>query len=252
MLQKLMFHGAPVLVTGAGAGIGEACCFALAELGARVLAVECREEALAKLSAALGEACEPHLVDVSREDEVVRLHREVSARHPHLKALLNIVGTNHGARIVDLATEDWNRLLTVNLTSMFWMCRTFIPMLKLAPGGGAILNMASSLGVIGMPKMPVYCATKGAVMSLTRNLAVDYGRENIRVNAICPGTTTSPRLEAFIASGQADRATLEAMAPLGRLADCSEIANMAVFLASDAASYVHGASVVVDGGQTIA
>lgn len=252
MLQKLMFHGAPVLVTGAGAGIGEACCLALAELGARILAVECHEVSLARLTMALGEACEPYLVDVAREDEVLRLHREVSARHPHLKALLNIVGTNHGARITELATEDWNRLVTLNLTSMFWMCRSFIPMLKLAPGGGAIVNMASSLGVIGMPKMPVYCATKGAVMSLTRNLAVDYGRENIRVNAICPGTTTSPRLEAYMASGQVSRAALEAMAPLGRLADCSEIADMAVFLASDAASYMHGASVVIDGGQTIA
>ena len=107
-------------------------------------------------------------------------------------------------------------------------------MLKLAPGGGAIVNMSSTLGMIGMSKMPVYGATKGAIMSLTRNLAVDYGRENVRVNAICPGPTTSPRMEAFITSGQTSRAMLEAMVPMGRLAECSEIANMAVFLASDA------------------
>jgi NAD(P)-dependent dehydrogenase (short-subunit alcohol dehydrogenase family) len=255
MLNRLKFNGAPVLVTAAGAGIGEACCHSLAELGATVLLAERNADSLARVEAALkakGAACEAYVIDVSVEAEVLRLHREVSARHPHLKALLNIVGTNHGQRITELSTEKWNELITLNLTSMFWMCKSFIPMLQKAPGGGAIVNMASSLGVIGMPKMPVYCASKGGVMSLTRNLAIDYGREGVRVNAICPGTTASPRLEGYFAAGMVDRHAAEQMAPLGRLATCEEIADVAVFMASDAASYMHGASIVVDGGQTIA
>jgi meso-butanediol dehydrogenase/(S,S)-butanediol dehydrogenase/diacetyl reductase len=255
MLKQLKFEGQPVLVTAAGAGIGEACCHVLAELGATVLLAEINEDSLRRVEGALkakGTKVEAYLVDVSAEDQVARLHAQVATRHPHLKALLNIAGTNNSARITELSTETWNRLVTLNLTSMFWMCRAFIPMLRDAPGGGAIVNMASSLGVIGMPKMPVYCATKGGVMSLTRNLAIDYGREKVRVNAICPGTTASPRLEGYFAAGYVNREAAEAMAPLGRLASCDEIADVAVFLASDAASYMHGASVVVDGGQTIA
>ena len=131
------------------------------------------------------------------------------------------------------------------------MCRAFLPLLREAPSGASIVNVASTFGIIGHPEMPVYCAAKGGVLSLTRQLAVDYGKENIRVNGVCPGATLSPRVRNYIESGMVDGRAVEELALLGRLADCEEIANAIAFLASDAASYVHGVSMVVDGGQTV-
>ena len=111
--------------------------------------------------------------------------------------------------------------------------------------------MASTFGLIGHPEMPVYCAAKGGMVSLTRQLAVDYGTENIRVNSLCPGATLSPRVKHYIDSGMVDGKAVEELALLKRLATCDEVANAAIFLASDAASYIHGTALVVDGGQTV-
>ena len=130
------------------------------------------------------------------------------------------------------------------------MSRAFIPLL-LKGTAASILNVASSFGLIGNPLMPVYCATKGAVVNLTRQMAIDYGPRGIRVNAICPGPTLSPRVRGYIEKGQSNPDALKRQVPLGRLAECDEIGDMAAFLVSDAASYVNGACVVVDGGQTI-
>ena len=131
------------------------------------------------------------------------------------------------------------------------MSKAFLPLLRKADDGASIVNVASTFGIIGHPEMPVYCAPKGGVLSLTRQLAVDYGGENIRVNGVCPGATLSPRVRNYIDSGVVDGTVVEELALLGRLAECDEIANVIAFLASDAASYIHGASIVVDGGQIV-
>jgi NAD(P)-dependent dehydrogenase (short-subunit alcohol dehydrogenase family) len=254
MLDKLKFNGAPVLVTGAGAGIGESCCDQLAELGATIILVGrtgSKLEAVAKRLTAGGAKCETYEVDVSQEQQVLDLHRKVSAKHGFIKGLINNAGTNYGSKIVDLSTEKWREIMAINLDSIFYMCRSFIPMLKQAPGGGAIVNVASTFGIIGFANMPVYCATKGAILSLTRNLAIDYGRENVRVNSLCPGATLSPRVRGYIDGGHVSEDHLKSLTGLGRLATCEEVANVAVFMTSDAASYMHGTAVVVDGGQTI-
>ena len=254
MLDSLKFDGAPVIVTGAGSGIGQACCEALAELGAEIVLVGRTMEKLRETEALVaprGAACRSFAVDVSAEGEVEGLRAALARDLPCVKAVINNAGTNFVRRITDLATEDWNRIISTDLSSVFYMCRAFIPMLRTAPGGGSIVNVASTFGLIGHPEMPAYCAAKGGMISLTRQLAVDYGRENVRVNALCPGATLSPRVKGYIDSGLVDGAVIEEMALLGRLAACEEVANAAVFLASDAASYVHGAALVVDGGQTI-
>jgi len=133
---------------------------------------------------------------------------------------------------------------------VFFMCRAFIPLLLAAPKP-AIVNVASTFGVIGHPRMPVYCAAKGGVVNLSRQLAVDFGDRNLRVNSLCPGPTLSPRVRGYFEKGLVPRAPTEEMVLLKRLAECGEIANVAAFLLSDAASFVHGATIVVDGGQTI-
>ncbi len=254
MLEALRFDGAAVVVTGGGTGIGQACCAGLAELGARVIATGRTRETLeetAKLLADAGHDCDVFPMDVTRPEDVEALRAHVEAAYGSVKALINNAGNNFRSKIEDLSEEDWHRLIDVDLTSVFLMTKAFLPLLRKQPGGAAIVNNASIYGLVGNPEMPVYCAAKGGVLSLTRQLACDYGKENIRVNAVCPGPAWSPRLRGYVESGQSSEEKLTKKVALGRIADCSEIADAMIFLASDAASYVHGTSLAVDGGYTI-
>jgi meso-butanediol dehydrogenase/(S,S)-butanediol dehydrogenase/diacetyl reductase len=243
-----------VIVTGAGSGIGQACCEVLGELGAKLLLVGKIAAELEHTGALLDKAKVPYeffVVDVSVEAQVEGLKVRIATDPTPLKTLINNAGNNFVKPITELSAERWNEIMATNLNGIYYMCRAFLPILERAPGGGSIVNMASSLALIGSPGMPVYCASKGAVVSLTRQLAVDYGPRGVRVNALCPGPTLSPRVKGYIESNLVDGAALLRDIPLGRLAQCREIANAAAFLGSDAASYVHGSSMVVDGGQTI-
>ena len=253
MLKDLQFKGEVVVVTGGGAGIGRACAEALAELGATVVVAGRTAATLDETAAILesrGAECLPVVTDVSNEDQVAALARTVEARWGRAKAIINNAGNNFRSPLADLPTEKWREIMSVNLDGVFYMCRAFIPLLLKAKGP-SIVNVASTFGVIGNPQMPVYCASKGAVVNLTRQLAIDYGPQGLRVNSVCPGPTLSPRLKGYIDKGQTSAAVLSQQVKLGRLAECSEIANVAAFLASDAASFMNGATVVVDGGQTI-
>ena len=254
MLERLKFRGAPVVVTGGGQGIGRACCEVLGELGAHVVVVSKTGDNVRETENVLcsaGASCEGRVADVSDRRQVEALAAGIASRHGHVKSVVNNAGTNFVRKLEDLEEDDWQRVIGVDLSSVYYMCRAFLPLLRKAPSGASIVNVASTFGIIGHPEMPVYCAAKGGVLSLTRQLAVDYGKENIRVNGVCPGATLSPRVRNYIESGMVDGRAVEELALLGRLADCEEIANAIAFLASDAASYVHGVSMVVDGGQTV-
>ena len=249
MLERLKFNGEPVLVTGGGSGIGQACCEALAELGATVIIVGRTEATLRETEQKLVRfdvetLCHP--TDVRREEDVAALRDAVSERWGRLKALINNAGDNQRATIEELETEDWARILAV-----YYAAKLFMPLLKAAPGGGAIVNTASTFGVVGNPMMPAYCAAKGGVLSLTRQLAVDYGKDGVRANAICPGPTLTPRIRGYAERGLTDTDRLGGLTCLGRMAEPAEIADVMAFLASDASSYMNGASVVVDGGYTV-
>ena len=253
MLDKLNFNGAPVVVTGGGTGIGQACCVDFAKLGAQVIATGRTRETLEETRALLredGNDCDVFVMDVSKPDDVNALRDHVEARYGNLKTLVNNAGNNFRSKIEDLSEDDWHRLIDTDLTSVYLMTKAFLPLLRKADGA-SIVNNASIFGLIGNPLMPVYCSAKGGLLSLTRQLAVDYGPENIRVNAVCPGTTYSPRVRGYMESGQSNEDALKAKIALGRIAECDEIAHTMVFLASDAASYVNGAALVVDGGFTI-
>lgn len=254
MLDQLKFGGQRVIVTGAGSGIGESCAEILGELGAEVILVGRTGAKLARVQEGLrakGVRCESHEVDVAVEAQAIELHKKLAARGDSIKAVINNAGTNFVKPITELATENWNEIIAIDLNSIFYMCRAFLPMLERAKGGGAIVNVASTFGVIAFPHMPVYCAAKGGVLSLTRQLALDYGKKGVRVVGLCPGATLSPRVRGYIEGNAVNGAAIVANIPMGRLAECKEVANVAAFLASDAASYINGASIVVDGGQTI-
>jgi len=253
MIEELKFKGERVIVTGAGSGIGEACAHVLGELGAHVVLAGRTAEKLERVRADLaakGVPCEAHALDVGVESDVLDFAKRIAAGGPAVKALINNAGTNLVKKLEDLSSEEWHRLIAVDLDSIFYLCKAFMPML-LAAKGGSIVNVASTFGVIGSPNMPVYCAAKGGVLSFTRQLAVDYGPKGVRVNAVCPGPTLSPRVRGYVEKQLVSGENTRRMVPLGRFAECHEAANAIVFLASDAASFFNGASVVVDGGQTI-
>ena len=254
MLKQLRFAAEePVVVTGAGTGIGRAIAEALAELGATTVLVartQARLEETKAAADALGGEAHVFAADVGHEEDVERLRDFVAARWGRAKAIVNNAGNNFISPVVSLSTGKWRELLAVDLDSVFFMCRAFIPLL-LKTEKPSILNVASTFAHIGNEEMPVYCAAKGGVVSLTRQLAVDYGPKGLRVNSLCPGPTMSPRVRGYFDSGKADGSGTLKKVMLGRFAECEEIGNVAAFLVSDAASFVHGASILVDGGQTI-
>jgi NAD(P)-dependent dehydrogenase (short-subunit alcohol dehydrogenase family) len=253
VLKQLQFNGEVVIITGAAGGIGRATAEALAELGATTVLVGRTQATLDGVRTALaqnGAESAAFVADVSKEDDVARLRDFVQQKWGRAKAVVNNAGNNFISPITDLSTEKWHELIAVDLDSIFYMCRAFIPLL-LESKNPSILNVASTFGHIGNPHMPVYCAAKGGVVSLTRQLAVDYGGQGLRVNSICPGPTLSPRVRGYFEAGKSDPKMILSKVMLARFAECDEIGNVAAFLVSDAASYVHGASILVDGGQTI-
>jgi meso-butanediol dehydrogenase/(S,S)-butanediol dehydrogenase/diacetyl reductase len=253
LLKQLQFNGEVVVVTGAGTGIGRAIAEALAEMGATTVLVARTQSKLDEVKTAIektGAKSETFAADVSKESDVARLRDFVQAKWGRAKAVVNNAGNNFISPVTDLSTEKWRELIAVDLDSIFFMCRAFIPLL-LETKNPSILNVASTFAHIGNAEMPVYCAAKGGVVSFTRQLAVDYGPKGLRVNSICPGPTLSPRVKGYFDSGRADPGGTLQKVMLGRFAECDEIGNVAAFLVSDAASYVHGASILVDGGQTI-
>ncbi len=242
------------MVTGAGSGIGRAACEVFAELGASLVLVGRTPERLAETAAIL----EPYGVetmciaaDASSEDDVARVRDAVAARFGRCRALVNNAGNSHRTPLGELDAATWHTWIDVNLTSVFVMTRAFLPLLEAAGGHGAVVNVASIFGLMGQPGMPIYSAAKGGVIALSRQLAVDYGPRGVRVNSVNPGPIGTDKMKSNYADGTRDIAPVTDAVVLKRLGEPREVGNMIAFLASDAASYVHGATIVIDGGRTI-
>lgn len=239
--------GKKALITAAGAGIGRASAEAFAREGARVIATDINTDALAALKATPG--IETQVLDVTDPAAIARLF----AAHADLDILFNVAGWVHHGTIEQCERADWDRSLLINLTSMYETCRAALPNMQ-AHGGGVIVNMSSvASSVTGAPNRFAYGATKAGVIGLTKAIAADYAGRNIRCNAICPGTVDTPSLQGRM-SAQGDyesaRKMFIARQPMGRLGTAEEIAHLAVYLASDEASFTTGAIHVVDGGWT--
>jgi 2-keto-3-deoxy-L-fuconate dehydrogenase len=234
--------GKTALVTAAGQGIGRATALAFVAEGAKVIATDINEEALASLD---GVATE--LLDVTSEEAVAAL----AACHRDVDVLFNCAGFVHHGTILDCRPEDWRFSLDLNVTSMYRTIRALLPGM-LERGGGSIVNMSSvASSVRGVPNRFAYGTTKAAVIGLTKAVAADFVTGGIRCNAICPGTVDTPslrdRINAFD-DPEAARTAFIARQPMGRLGSAEEIAALAVYLASDESAYTTGTIHVIDGG----
>jgi NAD(P)-dependent dehydrogenase (short-subunit alcohol dehydrogenase family) len=244
-----LLEGKSVLVTGAASGIGRATALACAREGARVLVSDCDAagaEAVAAAIAQVGGVARACGCDVSVPAEVEALVRTAVDAFGRLDGAVNNAGTTGTPSLLhDLPLATWERTLAVNLTGVFLCLQQELRVMR-AQGAGSIVNMSSGAGVLGTPALAHYTASKHGVLGLTKTAALENAQSGVRVNAICPGSTDTPLLQAFMGSSPAARKMILASAPAGRLGTPEEVAEAAVWLLSDRASYVSGASLFVD------
>jgi len=241
-------HGKTAVVTAAAQGIGRAAALAFAREGASVVATDIRPDRLSELAGTPG--IQVHRLDVTDDAAIAAL----AAAVPTPDLLLNAAGFVANGTILDCTQKDWDFSFDLNVRSMYKMIQAFLPKM-LERAGGSIVNIASVAGSVkGIPNRFVYGTTKAAVIGLTKSVAIDFIKQGIRCNAVCPGTVDTPslgdRINAFADPVKA-RAEFIARQPMGRLGTAEEIAEVCVYLASDESRFMTGQTVIVDGGITI-
>ena len=238
-----------VLITAAAQGIGRASVLAFRDAGAQVIATDLNIEALHDIP-----GIQTLSLDVTRASDIDAISQQVG----NVDVLFNCAGYVHSGAILECDEQAWQFSFDLNVTAMYRMIRAFLPGM-LSNGGGSIINMASvASSVKGVPNRFAYTASKAAVIGLTKSVAADYVRQGIRCNAICPGTVDSPSLRQRIAQQALEQGRSEAEVyqafvdrqPMGRIGHAEEIAQLALYLASDASSYTTGTTQVIDGGMS--
>jgi NAD(P)-dependent dehydrogenase (short-subunit alcohol dehydrogenase family) len=245
--------GKSALITGAASGIGRAVALLFASEGAGVTLADRDSEAGQAAARAIikrGERAVFSLCEVSQAADCQRVVREANEAFEGLDIVVNAAGIIVRRSVVDLDEPDWDRVMAVNAKSVYLIGKYAIPLMQQA-GGGSIVNISSGWGLVGGPDAAVYCASKGAVVQLTRSMAIDFGPQAVRVNCLCPGDTDTRMLKEE--ARQLGTSTAKFLKdaghrPLGRIGAPGEIAQAALFLASDASSFMTGSVMVVDGG----
>ena len=251
--------GKVAVVTGAGSGIGAAIAALFARQQARVVVLDVDEEAARRTALAITDAggvAEARACDVANAGSVSDVFSALDAAHGRLDILVNNAGIAHVGTIEQTTEADLDRLYQVNVKGVFLGARAAVPIM-LRQGGGVILNMASIASLVGVPDRFAYSMTKGAVLTMTMSIAIDYVKQNIRCNCICPARIHTPFVDDFVARHYAGReretmATLAAYQPIGRMGTPEEVAHLALYLCSDEAGFVTGQAYPIDGGVLVA
>jgi meso-butanediol dehydrogenase/(S,S)-butanediol dehydrogenase/diacetyl reductase len=241
------------IITGAAAGIGRACCLLFSAEGAKVVAVDLDPVALSSLAEEVrrtGVTILAIQADVSRAADVERVMSVTSGNFSTIDILFNNAGIVPHGKVHETTEEDWDRTMAVNVKSMYLMSHAVVPIF-LKHDGGVILNTSSATALRSVVDRAAYGASKGAVLALTKSMAIDYVRDGIRVNCLCPGTIDTPslrqRLAAFADPDEA-RKQFVARQPMGRLGTADEVAKAALFLVSEEAGFITGSAFSIDGG----
>ncbi len=245
------FNGKSAIVTGAASGIGAATAEVFARAGASVMLADVQEKLLRDVAARIAKAGGKAAVcvaDMSREDDIKRMVAETVKAFGRLDCAFNNAGIE-GAQgpTHECTNANWDRVIAVNLTGV-WQCMKHEIPAMLAGGGGAIVNCASIAGLAGFTGIPAYVASKHGVVGLTKGAALEYARQNIRVNAVCPGVIQTPMIDRFVPPGSAARTALFEGEPVGRAGTPDEIASAVLWLCSPENSFTTGQAVAVDGG----
>lgn len=245
--------GRVALVTGGGSGIGRAAALAFAHRGASVAVADIDSGAALETTALIDEHPDSSslalAVDVTDGAAVKQMVARIVDRFGRLDFAHNNAGvTGVYAPLTDYDDAEWARVIAVNLTSVYLCMKHEIPAM-LAAGGGAIVNTSSGAGLVGFAGLPAYVASKHGVVGLTKSVAIEYARSNVRVNAVCPGSTRTPMLETFMGADPSMEKMMAAGAPQRRLGSAEEVAEAVVWLCSDAASFITGVALPVDGGS---
>ena len=251
-LQQTQVKNKTALVTGAGKGIGKACAVALAEAGANLIILSRTKSDLDKVEkqiTKLKRKCKSYICDVSNYDDLKSVFNKISS----LDILVNNAGTNRPDHFTKITKEDMDYVVNLNMKAAFHVAQMAAKVMLRSKNrkikGGSIINMSSQLGKVGAPNRSIYNMTKFGIEGLTKGMALDLAKNNIRVNSICPTFVETPLVKNFFKDKKFKKAMIDNI-PLGRLATDSDIATAVVYLASNASSMITGSSLVIDGGWT--
>ncbi len=251
--------GKVAIITGAGSGIGRATAQLFAAEGARVMCADIHSANVHETARLIGDAAIARCVDVALPQDIERMVADTLAAFGKLDVLYANAGIAEATNAIDMTLEQWNRMIAINLTSVWLSAKYALPHM-ISAGGGSIINQSSTAGLIGIPDIPHYSAAKTGVIGLTRQIAAEYGPRNIRCNAICPSSIPTPLVAGVweararnakdTSSFEAQQAVVAARHPLRRLGVVADCANLALFLASDESSWISGVAIPLDGGLT--
>jgi NAD(P)-dependent dehydrogenase (short-subunit alcohol dehydrogenase family) len=249
-MSGMDFSGKSVLITGGASGIGRASASLFAAQGAAVAISDINEDKTREAARELGNQHVAAPGDVSDEASVATIIEAARAGLGKIDVLINCAGVSDTfAPTLEQSMKHWQRIIDINLTGTYLTCRAVAGEM-LERGEGAIVNISSIAGLVGLPYRNAYTASKHGVAGLTKSLASEWGQSGIRVNAVSPGYVATPMVQGMIKTGRIDEKTIQRRTPMGRLATPDEIGNVMMFLASPLASYVNGVVIPIDGGYT--
>jgi NAD(P)-dependent dehydrogenase (short-subunit alcohol dehydrogenase family) len=246
------FKDKVVIITGAAAGIGQAAAIAFAEKDARVVVADIEVEKGKQTSSLIGGDAFFIEINVANSESVKSMVKEVTKRFGRVDILVNNAGIYYQGDVIETPEEEWDKVIAVNLKGVY-LCSHYVIPVMLRGNGGVVINVASEAGLVGIAGQVAYNASKAGVISMTKSMAVDFGRQGVRVNAVCPGTTETPMVKNALKKSkdpEKERRKLEEYRPLNRLGRPEEIAAAILAMASDHLGYATGSILSIDGGYT--